>query len=120
MRHPRLFSLGFERRLHFRWEFLKFFDRSDVLRLSECTLFRIPNDTGHFRLGITLKARGSSLERNRLKRQIRESFRNLAPLLGSFDYNVVVPATKKIAFPFHRKMGSCLRKELPDALAKKR
>jgi ribonuclease P protein component len=68
-------------------------------------------------LGITLKARGTSIERNRVKRQIRESFRKMAPLLGSYDYNVVVPGTKKMAHPYHRKLGTAIRGELPAKLA---
>lgn len=106
--------------MHYRHEFLRFFGKSEVFRLRECIIFRIPNELGHFRLGITLKARGSSLERNRAKRQVRESMRNLAPLLGDFDYNVVIPATKKLEFPFHRKLGESIRGELPDALVRKR
>jgi hypothetical protein len=36
-----------------------------------------------------------------VKRQIRESFRLLAKgALGSFDYNVVVPKTKKMSHPY--------------------
>lgn len=108
--------LSYERRLHRRWQFKRFFGQSQVFRLSECIIFRVPNEAGHFRLGITLKARGSSVERNRVKRQIRESFRILAPILGDFDYNVVVPSTKKLEFPYHRKLGAALRKELPHAL----
>jgi ribonuclease P protein component len=89
-----------------------------VLRLSECTLFRIPNKTGAFRLGITLKARGSSIERNRVKRQIRESMRTHAEFLGSFDYNVVIPGTRKMAHPYHLKLGACFRKELRNAVSR--
>lgn len=116
----RVFRLSYVRRLHSRHEFLRFFGRSEVFRLSECIIFRIPNELGHFRLGITLKARGSSIERNHVKRQVRESLRNLALLLGNFDYNVVIPATKKLTFPFHRKLGESIRNELPDALQKRR
>ncbi|HLE00769.1 MAG TPA: ribonuclease P protein component [Bdellovibrionota bacterium] len=107
-----------DRRLHYPREYRRFFDRSTVFRFTECTVFRIPNDLGHFRLGITLKARGTSVERNRAKRQIREVFRAHAQHLGSFDYNVVVPGTKKLAFPFHRKLGACLRKEIQSVFAR--
>jgi ribonuclease P protein component len=83
-------------------------------------IFRVPNDLGHFRLGITLKARGSSIERNRVKRQIRESFRTQAAILGSYDYNVVISGSKKMAHPFHLKLGACLRQELARGLAQAR
>ena len=89
-----------------------------MFRLSECTVFRVPNDLGHFRLGITLKARGSSVERNKVKRQIREGFRTHAEILGSFDYNVVISGSKKMAHPYPRKLGACLRQELANAVAR--
>lgn len=80
----------------------------------------MPNELGHFRLGITLKARGSSIERNRVKRQIRESFRAQADVLGSFDYNVVISGSRKMAHPYHLKLGACLRRELARAFANPR
>jgi ribonuclease P protein component len=89
-----------------------------VFRLKECTIFRIPNDLGHFRLGITLKARGSSLDRNRVKRTIRESFRTQSDILGAFDYNIVIPGTKKLARPYSEKLGACLMKDLKNALGR--
>jgi ribonuclease P protein component len=67
-------------------------------------------------VGITLKARGSSVDRNKVKRQIRETFRNLTPFLGSFDYNVVIPASKKMVHPFPRVLGLSLKEELRNAL----
>ncbi len=79
-------------------------------------MFRIPNDVGSFRLGITLKARGSSIERNRVKRQIRECFRVQAPLLSGYDYNVVVPGSRRLAFPYDQQLGACLRQELAHAV----
>lgn len=79
-------------------------------------VFRISNPLGHFRLGITFKARGSSVERNKVKRRVRESFRTRAERLGDFDYNVVIPGSKKISFPFDRKLHACLETELDNAL----
>jgi ribonuclease P protein component len=113
-------SFGRGRRLLQSWQFRKFFGKNEVFRLAECVVFRIPNELGHFRLGVTLKARGSSVERNKVKRAIRESFRTQAALLGSHDYNVVVPAHKKMAHPYHLKLGRCLREELPRVLKPKR
>ncbi|HAR43032.1 MAG TPA: ribonuclease P protein component [Bdellovibrionales bacterium] len=105
-----------KKRLLHSWEYRRFFNQSSVFRLSECIIFRIPNDLGHFRLGITLKAKGSSVDRNKTKRQIREAFRRRAPLLGSFDYNVVIPASKKLAHPYSRQLGLCFRNELNRVL----
>jgi ribonuclease P protein component len=108
--------LSYERRLHYPWQYRRFFNQNQVFKLSECVVFRVPNDLGHFRLGITMKARGSSLDRNRTKRQVRESMRCMAQNLGSYDYNVVIPGHKKMLHPFPGRLGACIRKELPRVL----
>lgn len=101
-------QLSYSRRLHYRGEFRRFFDQSQVFRLQECTVFRIENGLSHFRVGITLKAKGSSVERNAVKRQIREFFRTHASSLGSYDYNVVVPQSKLMQWPYPQKLRDCL------------
>ncbi len=109
-------AFGYDFRLHYPWEYRKFFSNNQVFRLRECTVFRIPNTVGHFRLGITFKARGSSLDRNRTKRQIRESFRLLGPELGAFDYNIVIPGHRKLLFPYPKRLSACLREQFPVLL----
>jgi ribonuclease P protein component len=66
-----------------------------------------------------MKARGSSVDRNKTKRRVREAFRRLAEQLGSFDYNVVVPGSRKLTHPYPRKLYAAITKELPGALARK-
>jgi ribonuclease P protein component len=105
-------------RLHYPWEFRRFFGQSEVFRTSECVVFRIPNDLGHYRMGVSLKARGRAIDRNRVKRTIREFFRRNSGLLGSFDYNVVIPASRRMAFPFHRRLRAALSSELLNAIGK--
>lgn len=109
---------GPNHRLHYSWEYREFFNQSAVARLSQCTIFRIGNSSGTFRLGITLKARGSSVDRNKVKRQIREAFRTQAGTLGSYDYNVVIAANKRMSYPYPNKLGVCLRNELSNAVFK--
>jgi ribonuclease P protein component len=65
-----------------------------------------------------MKARGNSVGRNRVKRRVREEMRRHAAILASFDYNVVIPGSRKLVHPYPRKLGGAIRKELPDALAK--
>jgi ribonuclease P protein component len=48
------------------------------------------------RLGITVKTKTNSVHRNKIKRQVRESFRLASPHVRSSDYNVVIPATAKL------------------------
>jgi ribonuclease P protein component len=103
-------------RLHYRWEYLKFFGKSEVIRLEEATIFRIPNHYGHFRVGITIKSKGRSVDRNAVKRQIREYFRSEGSNLGHFDYNVVIPARKKMVFPYPQKLRKSLESELVHAI----
>ena len=104
------------RRLHYPREYRQFFQKSEVFRLPECVIFRIKNDLGHYRLGITIKARGLSVDRNKAKRQIREAFRTHEHYLGSFDYNVVVPGTKKTGHPYPRLLAQCLKERFLDVL----
>ncbi len=110
------YSLSYEHRLHYAWQFRKFFEGSEVLKLRECRIFRIPNDQHHFRLGITLKARGSSVDRNRVKRTIRESLRGLAPTLGPYDYNVVIRSGTSLDYRFAARLRLCLHSELTEEL----
>ena len=106
-----------ERRLHYPYEYRKFrVGEPEVFRLRECTVFRIPNDRGHYRLGITIKARINSVSRNSIKRQIREAARLMGPLLGGYDYNYVVTGARRLDYSYPRRLRMCLEKELRSAL----
>ncbi|MCC7442246.1 MAG: ribonuclease P protein component [Bdellovibrionales bacterium] len=96
------------RRLRVRSEFLRFFGDRQVARLGECVIFRVANELKHPRLGITLKARGTSVERNAVKRVVREAFRRSASTLGAFDYNVVIPKEKVLSFPYPQRLKLAL------------
>jgi ribonuclease P protein component len=105
------------RRLHYPYEYRRFRAiEPQVFRLRECTVFRVPNQLGHYRLGVTIKARMNSVRRNAIKRQIREAIRHLGPKLGSFDYNYVVTGARKLDYSYPRRLRVCLEKELGDAL----
>lgn len=106
-----------ESRLHFSWQYRAFFGGASVCRLTECTVFRIPNQERGFRVGISIKSRGRSIDRNRVKRRIREQFRLLGPDLGHYDYNVLIPTQKKMAHPYPQRLLRCLSTELGRALS---
>ena len=98
-------ALSYSHRLHQRLEFLRFFEGSEVHRLERCAVFRVPNSCGHFRLGVTFKARMNSVERNAIRRRIRETMRKQARELGSYDYNVVVRSIERPARPFAQSLA---------------
>jgi len=83
-------------RVRTRSEYLEFFKGSQVARLGSCLVFRIQTNQAESRLGITLKTRAGSVVRNKIKRQIRESFRLARPFDQTFDYNVVVQGRDKV------------------------
>ena len=89
-----------------------------MLRLRSCAVFRIPNTDGRFRVGITIKAKCNSVERNRVKRRIRESFRLLKEQLGSYDYNVVVSGNRKLDYAYARQLFLELTEDFPRELSK--
>ena len=107
------FAFGPEYRLHYHWEYRRFFQGADVLRLRDCAIFRLPNEHGHFRLGVTIKAKCNSVARNRVKRAVRESFRHLKERLGSYDYNVVVSGARTLDFDYARRLRKALLEEFP-------
>ncbi len=112
-------AFGRKFRLTERHQFLRFFEKSECIRLSECIIFRISSPEKHYRLGVTFKAKGSSIIRNRVKRTIRENFRQYGALLGQFDYNVVIPKHKKLDSDYAIKLAKCLRSEWKRRLERK-
>lgn len=81
-----------------RREYLQFFHQSDVKKLQNCVIFRIPNPFGFPRLGITVKAKTNSVLRNKIKRQVREHFRLNQNEFKPADYNIVVPGHVKVNY----------------------
>ena len=83
-------------RVRRRYEYLRFFNQSEVKRFDSCVVFRIPNTEEHARLGVTVKSKSGSVIRNKVKRIVRETFRLHRDRLKSFDYNVVVSGNHPI------------------------
>ena len=69
-RFPRAF------RLTARREFLAVYDKGRRAGSTSFVMFALPNTMGHCRLGITVTRKaGSSVERNRIRRVLRDVFR---------------------------------------------
>ena len=90
---------GAERRLRRRGDFTKTFTGGVRLNARAVTLVVRPNGTNHPRLGLAVARRVAprAVDRHRLKRQIRESFRHNVELLGGLDVVVLArPGMEKL------------------------
>ena len=99
-------------RVRKRREYLQFFHQSDVKRLDNCVIFRIPNALGRPRIGISVKARTNSVLRNKIKRQIREHFRLHQGAFKPSDYNIVVPGHVRVNYKTGRLVRATLERLL--------
>lgn len=63
-------------------------------------------------MGITFKAKGSSIERNRVKRCVREVFREKGEYLKGFDFNILIPNRFKINYAYVKRLRAHLLEEL--------
>ena len=92
---PRKFSsIGCKRmkygRLKKSWQFRKIYKEGDKYFSKLFILYVLPNDTQENRLGLTVtKKVGISVQRNRIKRVIREAFRLLEGIAPGNDLVVV-------------------------------
>ena len=100
-------------------QFNAVFDHKRRLHGAHFNIHVAPNELGHARIGLAVSRRVSkkAVERNRLKRIIRDSFRRCQHQLGAVDYVVIVKvgAAKPASEP---NLG--LRSELDNSWAKAR
>ena len=74
-------------RLTARRQFLAVYERGRRIRCNSFTVFALPNELDHCRLGITATRKiGNAVQRNRVKRRLREIFRrNRTDLVPPLD-----------------------------------
>jgi ribonuclease P protein component len=90
-------------------DFEKFKRGAYKVSLEPIVVYRLKNEWGHYRVGVSIVARCSSVMRNKIKRQIRECFRLWGVSLGgSFDYHIVIPRRTEVDFRFPKKLRSLL------------
>jgi len=96
-------------------EFEQVFERGDRLHTEHFTLIYAPNSFGFPRLGLVVGKRSSpsAVERNRIKRILREVFRQNKSLFDSFD--VVFLAKKQSETLDYKKT----EKEIADVIRSK-
>lgn len=94
------FGLPKEARLAKRAEFLRVYEQGKRIEGRYMTVFILPNELGHQRVGITAtkKAIGKAHDRNRAKRLLRETFRLSKSELNSVEvkYDWVLNARRSI------------------------
>ena len=81
------FSFPRTDRLTSRRQFTTVYDQGRRVRGSSVTVFGLPNQLGHCRVGLTVTRKlGNAVARNRVKRILREVFRvNRLSVTGSLD-----------------------------------
>ncbi len=86
-------------RLISKADFSRIFEDSERSSDKLFTVLGKNNDLGHARLGmaISMKVAGNSVHRNRLKRTVREAFRQVGNTLPAIDFVVMAKAGAKLA-----------------------
>ncbi len=83
-----------------RPQFVRLFQNPKSYKAPTFQVFWKSNETGKARLGITIKGRLSSVWRMRLKRVVREWFRQSKETLGDSDFNIVLRIPPKLTMDY--------------------
>ena len=93
-------KFGNSKKLTKRREFVRLFDKPQSHKGRRFLAYWKENNKNRSRLGITLKGKTNSIWRNRLKRLIREWFRNLEEDKNPVDINIVINLPKEPDFSY--------------------
>ncbi|PKN45250.1 MAG: ribonuclease P protein component [Deltaproteobacteria bacterium HGW-Deltaproteobacteria-17] len=78
-------------RLLCRTDFLAVQNSRHRVVASRVVFFLLKNELGRFRVGFTVSRKfGCAVQRNRIRRRLREAIRSALPLLATFPIDVVV------------------------------
>lgn len=101
------------RRLRDRAAFQRVFQRPVKVSAGVLTLYARPNGLDHARLGLAIsrKACRLAVDRNRIKRVVRESFRRHQQILGGVD--IIVMARPGVAGHDNRQLFTILDETWP-------
>jgi ribonuclease P protein component len=108
-------------RLGGRINFAQVFDARVKESRGPLTIYALPNDLTHPRLGISISRRvGNAVKRNRIKRLLRESFRLMQhDLPRGYDFVVVVRPHETLILAEYQKILLALALKLHAAWQKK-
>ena len=111
------FSFKKNERLAKRPEFEKVMDKGDKKRVGKlCIIFSHPNDLGRNRLGIIASKKvGNAVARNRVKRVIRDTFRQIKHRMEPAIDVVIISGKDIVKLPYR-----VIEKEISSALLTKR
>ena len=107
---PRSYSLPKSRHLRLPAEFAAVYAGKTRESRGPLTMYALPNELGHPRLGMSVSRKvGTAVRRNRIRRLIRESFRLLQhDLPQGYDWVVVVRAHEPLILAEYQKLLTAL------------
>jgi ribonuclease P protein component len=115
------YALPKSRHLRLPSEFAAVYEAKTRESRGPLTVYAVPNDLGHPRLGMSVSRKvGTAVRRNRIRRLIRESFRLLQhDLPRGYDLVVVVRPHEPLMLAEYQKLLSATLVRLHDTWSKR-